>query len=252
MAQLLSRFAFLSVLSAVVLVGPSPTLAGEARVRCFGENNDQCRVFFEEPTEITHLMAMNLEALVDSGKRLDSLFIRESPGGDVYAAMRIGRLLRAQSSSFDTHKCASACVLIAAGAVERSDPEDGLYGLHRPYGTRPSNSAGEAQETYRRINADIESYLREMNVQPSLLGAMNVVPPESVRWITADETTAFGLTRIDPAYSEFLQGQLAKRLGISRKELLRLLQRREVECDPLPQFSDARYKCLQRLGLISK
>jgi len=248
----ISRFAFFPALLAIAFIGQGAASAEEPRVRCFGDKNDDCRVFFDEPTVITHLIAMQLEHLVASGKRLSFLNIRNSPGGDVYAAMRIGRLLRAQSGRFNTMKCASACVFVAVGAVERPEPWEGLYGLHRPYGTRPTNSPVEAQEKFLKTNADIASYLREMNVQPSLLGAMNVVPPQSIRWLTSEEATAFGLTSIDPAYEEFLQGQAARKLGISRQELLARLQRREVECDPIDEFSPARTECLRRIGLLPR
>jgi hypothetical protein len=57
-----------------------------------------------------------------------------SQGGDVNAAIAIGRMFRKERAHLQVNEnsvCISACVLILAGAVER--PVSGAIGIHRPY-----------------------------------------------------------------------------------------------------------------------
>jgi hypothetical protein len=105
-----------------------------------------------------------------------------SPGGDVYAAMEIGRLVRAndvhtkvQTTDIATHTqnlCVSACVFIFAAGVSRD--VNGLWstllkhsavGIHRPYYSgSESTSAHNADLRHKKMDADVRAYLKEMNL----------------------------------------------------------------------------------------
>lgn len=68
-----------------------------------------------------------------ANKRVDEGFAINSPGGDIAAAMAIGRMFREERAWLHVNGvCISACVLILAGAVDRST-NFGRVGIHRPY-----------------------------------------------------------------------------------------------------------------------
>src|SRR5262245_8436773 len=59
----------------------------------------------------------------------------DSPGGQVFAALEIGRLLRREGAPIRMGKgavCVSACVFVLMGATEREAAADARIGLHRP------------------------------------------------------------------------------------------------------------------------
>lgn len=61
-------------------------------------------------------------------------FNLDSPGGDLDAAIKTGRIVRSWQGVtlvFDDGQCASACVLVLLGGVTRTVA--GNIGLHRPY-----------------------------------------------------------------------------------------------------------------------
>ena len=72
-------------------------------------------------------------ALGRKGPNLGTLII-DSPGGNVVAAMNIGRMLRNARMPISIPKgkeCVSACIMVLAAAVERN--YGGKIGIHRPY-----------------------------------------------------------------------------------------------------------------------
>jgi ATP-dependent protease ClpP protease subunit len=128
------------------------------------------------------------------------LFYLNSPGGDIYAAMEMGRLLRKARATciVPAHKqCASACVFVLAGCIERS-----VYGkvaIHRPYSTYVGLRDYEsAEKEYRRTETAAKHYLKEMNLSDKLYEAMVQIPPEQIRVLGRKEIEDFSLIGIDP------------------------------------------------------
>jgi len=72
-------------------------------------------------------------------------------GGEVFAAMEIGRLLRRESAAFHVSRsaeCSSACVFALMGATARSVAPGGRVGIHRPsLGTAGSEKLVESNRT---------------------------------------------------------------------------------------------------------
>ena len=59
----------------------------------------------------------------------------DSPGGQLFAALEIGRLLRHETASVRVERgaaCISACVFVLMGGIERYVAADARIGLHRP------------------------------------------------------------------------------------------------------------------------
>lgn len=102
--------------------------------------------------------------------------ILNSDGGNLSAAMSIGRLLRLRQASVETHDifdptktpmCYSACVLVAAGAIERNLD---TIGLHSGY--LKKRTKGEKFEPTELNPATIElvnSYYKEMGINPEII-----------------------------------------------------------------------------------
>lgn len=165
----------------------------------------------------------------------------DSPGGDVYAAMELGRLFRANQVGIsldrwnDGHaQCASACILAWAGAPMRllggMPGDDRALVIHRPYGFADAErDFADSSDKWKTLQADIRQYLSEMNIPPTLLDAMNEVSLEDGRALTPAELSKYLLSVEDPAYSELYDASEARKRGISRMEYLSR-KRRVAEC----------------------
>lgn len=106
----------------------------------------------------------------------------DSPGGDLQAAMNLGRWLRARKAYavvFTDAVCLSSCALVYIGATTRES--NGIVGLHRPYlGGRPlpEEAIKEAVETMMR---NLRDYVAEMNITQEFADIMQNTPPAEVR-----------------------------------------------------------------------
>lgn len=101
----------------------------------------------------------------NTGGKIDPPYFKlDTPGGDVVAAMTIGRLLRKERAYVQIDPdavCLSACVLVLAGAVERE--VQGKIGIHRPYFEIPADpiSTDNIKEAYQNMLQQMRIYLRE-------------------------------------------------------------------------------------------
>jgi len=150
----------------------------------------------------------------------------DSPGGDLDAAMQVGRIIREQEgivTVYNHAQCVSACVFVLLGGVDRF--VFGTIGLHRPYSTDMPSTADEAGKEYRGMRAKLQSYLREMNIPDRLLDAMNAVGPQQIRWLSGEkdskELEDLWITGRDPVWEDLRLSERAKELNISKKELIR-------------------------------
>jgi ATP-dependent protease ClpP protease subunit len=159
-------------------------------------------------------------------------FYLDSSGGDVEAAISIGRLLRKMSAHAyvlgKNERCLSSCVFLYAGATHRVGFK---VGIHRPFSlsTEP-RTYNEIQAEQRRLNSIVKAFLEEMNVSPRLLEAMNTVPPERIRMLSDAELEEFGLGVMDPVLQELQDAERARELGLSMQELLRRKARADATC----------------------
>jgi hypothetical protein len=143
-----------------------------------------------------------------------SNFLLISPGGNVGAAINIGRLFRkylimayapvevspgvrerpwgdangkiVDWCSGQSCVCASACALIWFGAVER----EGEVGLHRPTTEDPTFRAlppAEASNIYRKILSSVTDYLDEMETPRPMIDAMVSTSSSEIRRVDADD-----------------------------------------------------------------
>jgi len=97
-----------------------------------------------------------------------------SPGGNLFAGMQLGRIIRARGAS--THimdrrtlragTCFSACAMTFLGGVYRYGDKGGRYGVHRA--SLLVGPTGE-RDLGPELSSAIGGYIREMGVDPRLL-----------------------------------------------------------------------------------
>jgi hypothetical protein len=146
----------------------------------------------------------------------------ESDGGDLFAAMTIGRMFRkARVHAVVGYSagCMSSCVLLLAGAVNRTI--FGAVGIHRPYSSDTQSVSFEAmQAVTEKVGADVSVYLHGMNIPASLYEAMTRVPPESIKILEFSDLKAFGLYDRDPVFAELNDNLEANLAHVSKSEFL--------------------------------
>lgn len=210
------------ILAVTILVGSSsPSSATITQIQDSTKCNDPC---WEITGLITQSDLQELPHIVDSLKGIKALprFRLNSNGGDVEAAIEIGRLLRkikASTLTWSKGGCYSSCVFILAGAVQR-DGRLGV-GIHRPYSTRTDKRDYQAiQNDQRRLAKLAKDYLTEVNVSPALYDAMMSIPPEKIKMLSESELDSYGLLKVDPVEQELRDAAAARKYGISKVEYM--------------------------------
>jgi len=140
-----------------------------------------------------------------------------SSGGDVVAALDIGRIIRSKSCRTvvaELHICASACIFIVVAGEDREIY--GKIGIHRPH-FDDSYFAGltvaQAREKYRQLEIETSDYLHDMGMPDELFIRMMRIPSYSVQWLSSTDVINLGINGIDPAYEEWLQAKYVQQFG---------------------------------------
>lgn len=158
-----------------------------------------------------------------------------SPGGDIDAAMEIGRLLRKRRvvTSATGWQCSSSCVLAYVGGVRRQAPKsEPVFGIHTPFPTSTADVSQEAaQKRFVDIGNRIKSYLREMNIPESLYDEMLRYPTTQMHYLTANELSQFLLVGIDPVEQDRRDSDQARRLGLDKITYLQRRAQSDAKCD---------------------
>ena len=159
-------------------------------------------------------------------------FSLNSNGGDVEAAIYVGRKLRELRASaivLVNSTCYSSCVYILAGATQRIAA--GKIGIHKPYLEKTGNlEYKELQKTYNNLNSLSKSYLSDMNLPPSLFDEMLRIPSHDLKILTEKELAHFGLNATDPVQQEQFDSKEAAEYKLSKSEYLLRKSQVESEC----------------------
>jgi hypothetical protein len=219
----------------------------EGKVSCFAiYKNNLCDLIIELTGEITATSTERIQSILDASKTRTNWLLKQvvidSPGGNVDASMAIGKLLRENRFSITVPKggqCASACVLIFAGAVRRT--AFGKIGIHRPYFNRGVNSVPVSPEKvqggYAEMLNGMRAFLRAMNVSEGLADDMLKVAPAEIRYLNQEDLNNYGLSFVDPVEQETIDLEDARKLGLDRGEYVRRQAIQKTKCGTLP-FSD--------------
>jgi hypothetical protein len=121
----------------------------------------------------------------------------DSPGGNLIAAMKLGRAIR--SSGFDTSVatradknkthlgpgvCLSACTLTFLGGKWRYIDSRSVYGVHRFYFEQ---STRQDSDVAQMISAVVVQYIRDMGADPQLFSEMTSSGKEEITLIPESE-----------------------------------------------------------------
>lgn len=153
----------------------------------------------------------------------DVILALDSPGGDVLAAIEIGRLVRANAVwttviFAEGSGCYSACVFVLMGGVVRLAAGTDI-GIHRPrfeeaYFAGLSEAAARAQ--YEEFAAQAQAYLADMGADPKLFHLMMQVPSGRMHRLTEGEKTALSVDGWDPSYQEWVRAKNVQKFGSER------------------------------------
>ena len=129
----------------------------------------------------------------------------DSQGGEVFAALEIGRILREERASISVRNgasCISSCVFLLMGAVERNVSEGARLGIHRPsLGASWRGGQKEAGEdaTVDAMAAQLALYAEQMNVPRKIVDEMMSIPADQLRLLRPSELAGYGIPRVDPS-----------------------------------------------------
>jgi hypothetical protein len=136
----------------------------------------------------------------------------DSDGGDVAAAMEIGRVIRSLKWStfvWTRKKCFSSCALIYIAGVQRQN--GGTIGLHRPY-LATSLPPDMIEKSYPAMLKAVRDYVGEMGVTDSFYESMVNTPPEQAKTYWGEAIDQL-VPQIDPTHDEINTAYEARKYG---------------------------------------
>jgi hypothetical protein len=186
-----------------------------------------------------------------------------SPGGDIYEAMSIGRLLSKENTGpvntvvERNEVCASACVLAFAGGdikiITRGSPyperiPGGKLVIHRPSLVNHSIVANLDQEEFRKLYDqgihDIKVYLQEVGIRPELAAEMMRFSSDEAHELSLKEIAYYGLDQENPYKYEKNKSWWIARCGQDWYDLRQsLLKSLPVECPINQMTGEERDRC---------
>jgi hypothetical protein len=123
----------------------------------------------------------------------------DSQGGELFAALEIGRLLRAEGAAMVVGpgaSCVSACVFVLMGARERHISSDARVGLHRPALHVPQDGGPRHARADALVQAMVEAlvlYAQQMHVPRTIIDTMMALPPDRIAFLSAAALAAYGI-----------------------------------------------------------
>jgi hypothetical protein len=139
-------------------------------------------------------------------------------GGDLSAAMKIGRLVRkfdGWTKIWFDDKCYSSCALIFIAGVRRTS--FGELGLHRPYYGSAPQTRQQLEKQVPLMLAALKQYVSEMGITDNFYQQMVNTEPSQIRKYRSDYETIIPAT--DPVYQEIEIAYDARRRGITTAEM---------------------------------
>lgn len=155
--------------------------------------------------------------------------ILASDGGDLRAAMQMGRILRSQRFNAvisDGQSCLSACVFLLAASIGKT--VNGNVGIHRPYFV--AGSSGSVAEEIQQMKELSAAYFREMNIPDRLAEDMFSVDPAKIRILSPREMEDYRLNAKDFVAQETDIVRMMQEHGLSRAEYESLRADQDYYC----------------------
>jgi hypothetical protein len=188
-----------------------------------------------------------LAKIAEDDKRFlsQNKLILASNEGDAAEAMKIARLVKALYTQVVvgplTGRCAGACFLIYAAAVERGTDGDNLLGVSRPglaeseWVGRPTTEAALLEDS---MQGPVRAFLGENEVPADLVEQVFQRPSTDVYWLSGNDETALGSK--SPAFAKFLEKNCKWTDGLDKA-----VMRGERPFEDLKAFTDCRARMTQ-------
>lgn len=186
-------------------------------------------------------------ALLAMARSSNPMVVLDSPGGNVPAALEMGRILRESLAHTIVDRdgsCSSSCVFLLAGGVMRDLFLNGKIGLHRPrfdYEPYGGLSKDQAKAAYDALIGRCVDYMKEMGISEKVFSDMLRVPSQSIRFVDRDYANEQGLVGTDPGWEEWSRAKAIKSKGEARVKA----GDRRLDCynkGELQWVCEARYK----------
>jgi hypothetical protein len=204
-----------SILSVVVILVPASLVRADVLVY----DRTESSLFIDISGTITSQDAKTFEnAIQDLGSR--RLFARlDSAGGDVFAAMHIGRLIRKHDGVTVISvpsRCYSGCALIFIAGVTRHNV--GELGLHRPYQVKVLQERQTNEKQPPRLLTTIKQYVSEMGVAEDFYDQMMNTDASNTAIYRMDSSANL-VPEMDPGYREVQAAYGARRYGMTPAQM---------------------------------
>ncbi len=211
----MSRSCRVWVLSAVLAVVPTSLVRADVSVH----GRTDSSLFVDILGTITNQDPKTFEnAIQDLGGR--RLYARlDSVGGDVFAAMHIGRLIRKHDGVTIISvpsKCYSSCALLFISGVMRHNL--GELGLHRPYQVSALQNRQTIETQLPRMLALLREYVAEMGVADNFYDQL-VNTEHTKTAIYRIDSYANLVPEIDPGFLEAQFAYGARRYGMTAAQM---------------------------------
>jgi hypothetical protein len=161
-----------------------------------------------------------------------------SLGGDVFAAIEIGDLIRKNFSEKNITwvpngaDCVSACVIIYASGAERGIGIRSRLGIHRPY---PSDERflelgyDNRQKAYEHLYQLLRTAFKQYNISLEIVDHMWSIPSTKVHYLTSEEITRYRLRGVDLVQQETDDALLRKHCGKNAHALKNSYERESIQ-----------------------
>jgi hypothetical protein len=193
------------------------TLDAKADVRVYDETYFSMQI--EISGVITEQDASKFAALSERLARKSFTVHLESKGGDVFAAMKIGRIIRANEGETWSSPtgCYSSCALIYIAGIIRFNYYSEI-GLHRPYLASSPQSRETIEKQMPIMLAKVKSYVAEMGISNTFYDQMMGTEPSKM--IVYHDREIEKLVPItDPIWDELAIAARARTYGITTLEM---------------------------------
>src|SRR5262245_29312727 len=176
-------------------------------------------LFVDISGTITNLDSKTFEsAIQDLGSR--RLYTRlDSAGGDVFAAMHIGRLIRKHDGVTIISvpsRCYSGCALLFIAGVMRHNV--GELGLHRPYQVAVLQDQQTNEKQLQRLLERIKQYVAEMGIAEDFYDQMINTEASHTALYRMDNYANL-VPEMDPGYREVQFAYGARRYGMTPAQM---------------------------------
>ena len=185
------------------------------------------------------------EALADINQnnyrvQFDSVILN-SPGGVIYSAKQIGRLIRGNHLStwvMPHDKCSSACVLILQAGVCKM--ANGEVGIHRAK-YEEDIPLEEIKNKVRYHKISMEDYLTDMDASPQIIWLFNSIPNWDMKYLQNVEKRNYGLFGATVEEMQYRLEIASKKFGQHKDDLLAKLSDRDYDIYPDATWESADY-----------